>query len=204
MMIAIWFFQSCAVFALRIVVMLLGLPLVAIGIPFRREFPETRSPFTQFTSRGDWMLVRLPWWLRPWDNESDGLYGDKRGYWSNVRDGQHASFLSMWLWAAVRNPANYFSRNTIAIDVTKRGVVKLWGDDDVIEEPGHRNAQFLRSGNFYRLFVSWALPGRPDKAFMIDIGWKMKLEHNSLPADAPEKERLRGFTFTISPWKHLV
>ena len=71
---AIWLGQSLLIFSLRIVVMLFGLPLVALGIPFRRTYEETRAPFTQYP--GEWVLVRLPSWLKWWDNQYDGLHGD--------------------------------------------------------------------------------------------------------------------------------
>lgn len=206
----IWLSQSLAVFLLSLPVTLLGLPLVALGLPFRREFPETKTPFTQYP--GEWMLVRLPTWLKWWDNQYDGLLGDKRGWWDNdcqtLRSKPASHPYCMWLWAALRNPANYFSRNIVALDISRCTVTKLWGDDEVIEEPGYRCAQFLMATRddgkrFYRMFISWAIPGRPDKALMLDIGWKFKLKHSLMPKDTPDKDRLRGDVFVISPWKTL-
>lgn len=203
-----WIAHSLGMLLLNIPVTLLGLVLVAIGIPFRRTFPETAAPFTVWGEYGSWELVRLPSLLKWWDNQYDGLYGDKRGYWSDQRGGKHDSFLSMWLWAAVRNPANYFSRNVTVVDISRCVVTKVWGDDEVIEEPGYQCAQFLCATRddgkkFYRMFISWALPFRQDKALLLDIGYKFKLGHNSMSHDAPEKDRLRSDVFVVSPWKHL-
>lgn len=206
-----WLAHSVGSFLLNIPVILLGLPLVALGLKFKREFPETRQPFTQFTEQGEWMLVRLPSWLKWWDNPYDGFLGDKRGYWADqcAKSGRHfTDFKSMWLWGAVRNPANYFSRNVCCIDISRCTIEKVWGDDVVEEEPGLRQAQFLCATRddgkkYYRMFISYALPFKADKAFMLDIGYKFKLSHNGMPKDAPEKDRLRGDVFVISPWKHL-
>jgi hypothetical protein len=38
-------------------VTLIGLPLVAIGLPFRRSYPETMRPFSQYPEHGQWMLI---------------------------------------------------------------------------------------------------------------------------------------------------
>lgn len=198
-------------FLLSIPVKLLGIPLVALGLLFRRECWVTRKPFTQYP--GEWMMVRLPALLRWWDNLSDGFLGDKRGWWDNYcreHYGKPASaFFCMWMWGAFRNPANYFSRVVIGLDVSRCAIHKWAGDDTVIEEPGCRNWQVIVAvrddgARFPRFFMSLALPGRPDKALMIDIGWKIKLAHNGTPKDAPESERLKGLAFVVSPWKTLA
>lgn len=47
------------------------------------------------------------------------------------------SFLAMWIWAAVRNPANYWSRNITGCDVTGSTVDVLYGPDLIDEShPG--------------------------------------------------------------------
>lgn len=43
-------------------------------------------------------------WL--YGNDMDGYLGDKRGEWSDIRGGKEKSFLSMWLWSALRNKLN--------------------------------------------------------------------------------------------------
>ena len=58
-------------------VTLIGLPLVAIGLPFRRSYPETMRPFSQYPEHGQWMLVDLPPWLKPWIKlEDNGMAKD--------------------------------------------------------------------------------------------------------------------------------
>lgn len=207
----IWSLMKAFLLALAgLPVTLLGLLLVAVGLPFRRSYPETMRPFSQYPERGHWMLVDLPAWLKPWSNPFDGCLGDKRGWWANDRDGKHTSFWSMWLWMAVRNPANYWSRVITGVDVSRCKIERVYGNADVIvEEPGISNWHVLKATRddgkaFYRFWLVWAYPFRPDKSLNIDIGWKLKLEHNGTPKDAPLKERVVGSVFNPGPWKTLA
>ena len=191
-------------------IMLLGFLLVAVGLPFRKSYPETIKPFTQFPERGHWMLVDLPSWLKPWSNPFDGALGDKRGWWANERNGEQASLLSMWLWMAVRNPANYWNRVITGVDVSRCKIARVYGNaDEIIEEPGVSNWHVLKAtrddgATFYRLWIVWAYPFRPDKSLNIDLGWKLKLEDNGMSKDAPIKERIAGSVFTPGIWKALA
>lgn len=209
--VAVWATQSIGALLVGIPVKLLGLPLVALGLRFRREFPESEQPFEQYP--GKWTLVRLPAWLAPWDNRYDGFRGDRRGYWDNWnrinRSRGSDAFWAMWEWGAIRNPANHFSRNLIARDVSGCTLVRLAGNADVVTEtPGQFEWHFLHAAPlrglpFYRLFFVWPWPFKPDHAVMLDIGWKFKLAHAGMAADAAEKDRLRGFVFSPSLWKKL-
>lgn len=191
-------------------VTLLGLPLVAIGLRFRVDHPDTARPFTQFADRGSWRLVDLPGWLKPWTNQFDGALGDKRGWWANECDGEHESYWNMWRWMALRNPANYWSRVITGVDVSRCTIERVKGNaDTIIEEPGVSNWQVLKATRddgktFYRLWIVYAYPFRPDKSLNIDIGWKLKMEHNGTPKDAPIKNRVVGSVFNPGPWKTLA
>jgi len=209
-----WLFKSSLYFLIEIPLILLGLPLVAIGIPFR-DLPaiDGLRPFTdpRFLGRGYWARVRLPRWLLWWDNPFDGLWGDKRGWWDNEcrRHGRTCEHpLSMWLWAAIRNPANYFSRCIVGCDVSRCVIRKLAGHDVVSGDAGKREWQFLvatddRGRQYHRLFISWAWPFKPERSLLIDIGWKVKLSHNGTAPDAMEQDRYKGSVFTVSPWKDV-
>lgn len=186
-------------------VTLLGLVLVPIGLMFKRVM-SGRVPFTQYP--GEWELVRLPKWLLPWDNTFDGFLGDKRGWWSNEceKNGYSCrSLKAMWLWGAVRNPANYWSRVMTGIDVSKCVVHKVAGNCDLpSEKPGakewvHLVAHHENGRDYHRFFMSWSIS--TSHAVMIDIGWKVKLAHNGMSPDADIKDRIRGSVFTMSPWK---
>lgn len=202
-----WFLKSFLLALLGLPITLLGLPLVALGLLFKRVYPETTKPFTQYP--GNWTLVRLPQWLLPWDNLFDGFMGDKRGWWSNQRGGKADSFWAMWLWGATRNPANYWSRIMTGVDLSRCVITKISGVDEVLEEPGVKNWQFLVAirddgKKFHRFFLSWAFPWNDKLGLMIDIGWKVKLSHNGTLPTAPIKDRIRGSVFTINPIKKLT
>ena len=210
-----WLLKSFLLAIAQLPMKLLGFPLVALGLLFKQEYPETTKPFSdpQYAAGGDWTLVRLPKWLLWYDNQYDGFLGDKRGWWDNEcrKSGRTCrDFLSMWLWGAVRNPTNYFGRNVIAMDVSKTRVVKLSGNCDLpSEEPGKREWVHLCAygedgKEYHRFFMSWAYDRWPDHGVMIDIGYKIKLAHNGMPTDAPDKDKLRSPVFSPSPWKKLT
>lgn len=205
-----WFFQSTGVFLIGLPVTLLGLPLVALGILFRRDYPETLQPFTdpRYVDHGYWQLTRLPSWLLWWDNPYDGLYGDKRGWWANYcwehYGTEHDDFWSMWQWAAIRNPANYWSRIVTGCDVHQ---VELLAGQPVCDEdnPGWH---FLRAidakgRSFY--YLGFVFPWWFDKTHAVfgRFGWKLKMSHNWLPDNAPEQDRIRASVYRMSPWKAI-
>ena len=186
---------------------ILGLVVVLVALPFRTA-PVTPAQFTNYPSLGSWALVRLPKWALWWDNCFDGMWGDKRGWWANRCGGKHDSIKNMWLWAAVRNPSNYFSRVVCGVDVSCCVITKVAGRNHVSEAPGQREWQILKAVRadgvvFPRLFASIAITR--DHAFMIDIGWKVKLSHNGMSVrTAAPSDRCKGCVFTISPWKALI
>lgn len=183
-----------------------GLFVVAVMIPFRKTDESTRKPFTQH--EGEWVFTNIHGWF---GNPFDGLMGDKRGWfanWCREKGIEFPSFLSMYVWAAIRNPVNYWSRCVVGVDVSRCTIEKLWGDDVVIEEPGQGGAQYLRAicddGEIYdRLFIVLPYPFKKDRAFMLDIGWKIKLSHNGTAPDARPQDRFKGIVFTGSFWKGL-
>lgn len=203
-----WVLKSFLLALSLVPLKLLGMILIPIGLKFKQEYPETAKPFTQYPERGNWRLVRLPSWLKWFDNQYDGFLGDKRGWWANECDGKHETLKCMWLWGAVRNPTNYFNRSVISLDVSKCRIVKLAGNCDLpSEEPGMREwvhlCAFHESGKeYHRFFMSWAIIN--DHGIMIDIGYKIKLSQNGTPTDAPDKDRLRSPVFSPSPWKKLT
>ena len=188
-------------FLLKAPLIVLGLFIVPVMIPFRKteRFSLIESGWF-FTNFGGW-----------WGNPFDGLVGDKRMDFARECEAKGIkcpSFLSMYWWAAWRNTVNFWSRLVAGVDVSRCVITKLWGDDVVVEEPGQGGAQFLRAvrddGRIYdRLFIVWAYPFKQDKAFMIDLGWKIKLSHNGTLPDARPQDRFKGLVFTGSLWKGL-
>ena len=212
--ILLWAIKSLAVFLVGIPVTLLGLPIVALALLFRTEDPETEQQFTdpRFADQGKHRMVTLPAWALLWDNKFDGAWGDKRGWWNNYCLENYGkdcrSFRSMWQWLAIRNPANYWSRVLTGLDVSQCTIAKLAGDDEVDEEPGKWQWQFLLATRddgalFHRLFCVFPWWFDPTHAVMIDIGWKFKLKHSRMSPDADVKDRVRGSVFTPSFWKSL-
>lgn len=200
--------RAFLLFIVQIPLILIGLIVVAVMIPFRKTDEATRKTFTQYPEHGEWVFTNFGGW---WGNPCDGLIGDKRGWFANWCV-EHCidspSFLSMWIWAAIRNPINGWSRLVAGVDVSRCLIEKKHGQDVVSDSVGMTGWQYLVAyrddgKEFPRLYV--VIPWFFDKAHavMIDIGWKVKLSHNGTPKDAPLNDRMKGNVFTISPWKTL-
>ena len=202
------FLRSFLLALLGLPVSILGLGVVWFALPYRRTVGEAK-PFTQYPDLGNWQLVRLPSWALWWDNAFDGVYGDKRGWWANYCIPQYGSTFDsrkcMWYWTALRNPANYFSRNVCGIDVSTIRVEKVAGNIHDESVAPYRGWFLLRGTDgkriYPRLYMEFAIHG--NKGLMLDFGYKIKLSHNGTPADAPEKDRVKGIVFVVSPWKEL-
>ena len=115
---------------------------------------------------------------------------------------------SMPYWNGVRNPANWFGRHVKGIDVSECDIIKLAGQDVVEADQGFPGWQFLVAERadgklFHRFFLEAPWFFKPDRLFLIDIGWKIKLSHNNTPSDAEPQDKYKGSVFTISPWKSL-
>ena len=154
------------------------------------------------------MLVRLPTWLKWWDNPYDGLHGDKRGWWADYCGRTYATdvddFYSMWQWAAIRNPANYWSRI-----VTGRRVkqVTLLAGRYVVDEdnPGWHFLMALDDQGRTFYYLGFVFPWWFDKTHAVygRFGWKLKLSHNWLPEDAPDQDAVRASVYRVSFWKAI-
>ena len=196
-------------FALSIPMVLLGLPLVALGLLFRREYPETARPFTQYPADVLWTLVRLPGWLKPWDNAVDGFYGDRRGWWHAHAEFEGGSrrFANMWWWGATRNTADYWRRFMISCPVDECELVKLAGNADEVNANGRLSGwNFLlavhrKTGKrWYQLCV--VRPWSETRCFNVWLGWKFKLSHAGEHYGGEDAyKRFKGFEFLIHPWK---
>lgn len=209
-----WVLKSFLLAVSQLPMKALGLILVPIGLLFKVTYPETRQAFTDPRFTGEWELVRLPLWLKWYDNIYDGFLGDKRGWWDNWCKENYGkdcrSFKAMFQWGAVRNPTNYFGRSVISMDVSRCKVVKLAGNCDLpSEEAGtkewvHLVAYSDNGQEYHRFFLSWAFDKWPDHGIQIDVGYKIKLSHNGMSTDSPDKDKLRSPVFTLTPWKKLT
>ena len=198
------FLRALALNLLSWVVELLGLVVVWVALPAHRVIGLAQD-FSTYPQWGQWVLIRLPKWALWWDNAYDGMLGDKRGWWANDCKGEHYTRYNMWRWAALRNPANYFSRNVCGVDVSTLRIALVDGAG-MAESAPYRGWYLLKGmaagGKVYpRFYLEYALTDT--HGLMIDIGYKIKLSHNGTAPDAPEKDRIKGIVFTISPWKEL-
>ena len=187
---------------IKAILIIVGLIVVPMLLPIRKTDESTRLP-------SGWVFSNIWGWF---GNPFDGLYGDTRGDWITIcrmagRDPY--GYWSMWLWSALRNPVNAWSRLIAGCDVSRCEITKAWGDDLVLEEPGKGGIQYLVAtrddGKQYpRFFAVIPWLADPSHAVMLDIGWKVKLAHNGTSPDAKPSDRYKGLVFTASLWKKLA
>ena len=188
--------------------LLIGLPVVWFALPHARPVGEPRA-YTQYPELGHWELLRLPRWARWWDNAFDGMLGDKRGWWAKYclehYGRPNTDRYCMWRWAAMRNPANYFSRNIMGIDVSRCEIETVYYAGTVEASPW-RGLIVLKATHpsgfvFPRIYGEFELFN--GHGLMIDFGWKIKISHIDVTPDSPASDRIKGIVLTISPWKDL-
>lgn len=204
------FFKSTAYFIADIPVTLLGLPVVWFALPYRHCPPTFAQTYTQYPEHGSWRLERLPHWALLWDNCYDGMLGDKRGWWANYCLTEYkkpnTDRYCMWQWAAIRNPANYWSRVVCGVDVSRCTMTLLAGQEIVDEEhPGwHFMVATRDDGKEFHSF-EFVFPWFFDKSHAIygRFGWKVKMSHASTAPDAREQDRIKGHVYRASPWKEV-
>lgn len=180
---------------LRVVMIVAGLVVVPIALPFRKERDSYRMP----TWKG-WRLVCLPRWAWFWDNRRDGCLGDIHGKYHNVQRPEWTAgndYLMAWWWLAIRNPCNNFSRFTpfIAVDMRKNTAVTLYGQDVVKDRPGMEGWQFVKAGNWYYGFYLVKRMG--SRFFVIRMGHKMDVQDNGVQW-ADDTAPWKGFTFRFA------
>lgn len=208
MKIALAFLRSFGIFLLGIPVTLLGLPIVWIALKQREEYPDSCQAFTQYP--GKWWPVHLPRWAWLWDNAADGMLGDTRGWWDNYcrvnYDKPCTAHYSMWQWAAIRNPANNWSRILTGVDQSRCKIEMLAGsvEDPDDDTPGWNLLLATRDdGKLFPLFQGFLIyPFFRSKAFYWRFGWKVELGETFSP-DQKEVKRYKGSVFKFSPWKSV-
>ncbi len=184
--------QWTTIFVLRLILILLGLPIVAAAIPFRHlalSVSDNRP------------ILVLPAWAWLWSNDFDGLTGDKRGWWAdntpfglNVND-----WFSMWVWAAWRNPVNNLRRVPGLSCPVSECSIAYAGQALVEDRAGQAGWQLVtarrRSSRWYGFYLvhCWS----DTRAFVIRMGYKIK------PSHAGSDEEPKGATFKINPWKSI-
>lgn len=186
--------QWALLIAVRVILILLGLPIVALAIPFRVDGVSASDGRP---------IVNLPRWAWLWGNDFDGLSGDKRGWWADNTPFGWAvdSFAAMWWWAAIRNPVNNLRLVPGISCPVSECLITYSGSYAVEDKPGMSGWQFVtaqrvggrsRWCGFY-LVHQWS----DTRAFVIRIGYKIKPSHQG--GDEPAK----GMTFKLNPLKEI-
>lgn len=190
----------------------LGLVLQPVAILLAKEDRRQQAPFTQYPEHGVWYLRTAPKWLFPFGNERDGFLGDKRGWWANERDGKEESFLSQYLWSAIRNPCNNMRFMPISSCNVKESKIKLLaGQEFVKDKKGNEGWQFVRAIDknnipYYGFYYVKASKKNPTHGIVIRIGFKIEPRHQKEYSDAPDEKygaHFKGMTFRFSLFKDI-
>ena len=186
-----------ALFAGRLVVILLGIVAVPIGVLTTKEVESDRAH-----SWADWRLRKMHKVFQLWDNDRDGSMGDVRG---NYDDHQRPGFLkdsvylkAVW-WLAVRNPANNWSRfmKPSAVDVRALDIEKLAGDSVVVK--GAKTVwQFtLGRGETFNYYGFYMLIPTKNGYWNIRLGHKILEKHIGKDYSSDPQKAIKGFTIRV-------
>lgn len=178
--------------AVRVLAIIAGFVVVAVAIPFR----------VGGSSKSDGRpIINLPRWAWLWGNDYDGLLGDGRGWWAaNTPFGVPAtSFLAMYWWAAIRNPANNMRLLEAFSAPIVGSLITFKGKSVVEDKPGMGGWQLVTVENSGKRWYGFYLVHEwsSTRAFVIRLGFKVKPQHQG--ADEPRK----GLTFKCSPMKAI-
>lgn len=198
--------QWSLLFSVRVVLILLGLWVVPLALPFIHK-GSTWVPFTQ--APGNWCLIKLPAWAWIWSNDRDGALGDKRGWWHlNAPFGLGAHhWFSMFFWLALRNPANnmrftpWFGCPVAECDY------RYWGDENVEDRPGQGGRRFLLATHmqtgrrYYGFYGVWQWS--PTRAVVIQIGFKGEPKDWAEDYSIDPSRQWAGMTFEINLLKDI-
>lgn len=199
--------QWLLLFPARVGLILLGLLLVPLALPFRvRQGPSV--PFTQ--ASGTWQLVVLPAWAWLWSNDRDGALGDKRGWWHlNAPFGLGAyHWFSMFWWLALRNPANNMRFTPLFGCPVTECDYRYWGDERVEDRPGEGGRRLLlathrKTGRrYYGFYGVWQWSAT--RAVVIQIGFKGEPKDWAEDYTDDLSRQWAGSTFEINLFKDIL
>lgn len=183
--------------------------VVLIGMPFVKE---DKSRETEFTIHKSPDRIKkhydLPMFFKWFRNIEDGMTGDHRGwYWNTYCYPWVPDWMKMWWWSGWRNPANYIKRNILGVDVRNCNIVKVKGQDFVRDDFDNVGGQILRVDDLQGDTIHWAIYyvkrwGKSNRALVIQIGAKVKLEHNNVFYE-DEADYFKGVTFEFNPIKDI-
>lgn len=199
--------QWLLLFPVRVVLILVGLVVVPLAMPLLvTEGPPV--PFTQ--APGNWQFKRLPAWAWLWSNDRDGAVGDKRGWWHlNAPFGLGAYHpLSMFIWLALRNPANNMRFTSwLGCPITECDYI-YWGDQSVEDRPGEGGCRLLmathkRTGRrYYGFYGVWQLSA--ERAVVVQLGFKGEPKDWLEDYSKDPSRQWAGMTFEINLFKDIA
>jgi hypothetical protein len=182
--------QWIPMFILDTLLLITGLFVVAIAIPFRVKDKSV-------TTGED--IVNLPKWAWLWGNDVEGLLGTSLKTWKDQTPFKlpvdHP--VSMWAWAAVRNPSN----NARLIPYFSCPVAKCkfqyYGQEEVVDSLGFDGWQFVIGDDGKRKYYGFYLvrPWSATRSLVIRLGFKIKPFHKGIP---------KGVTFKVNLFKNVA
>lgn len=205
--------QWLGLVVLRLVLIVLGLPVVALAALF---------PVAGVSLSDGRPIVNLRRWAWLFGNDFDGLDGDKRNWWADNCDAlvlfgllpllrrlglpigslPVTSWLARWWWAALRNPVNNMRLLPVFSCPVGECLIEHLGAALVEDKPGQSGWQFVAArrpggrARWYGLYGVWQLTAT--RAFVLRLGFKIKPEHAQLAG-----EPAKGMTFKLNPWKSI-
>jgi len=200
--------QWLGLVVLRLVLIVLGLPVVGLAAPF---------PVAGVSLSDGRPIVNLRRWAWLFGNDFDGLDGDKRNWWADNCDAlvlfgllpllrrlglpigslPVTSWLARWWWAALRNPVNNMRLLPVFSCPVGECLIEHLGAALVEDKPGQAGWQFVAARRrWYGLYGVWQLTAT--RAFVLRLGFKIKPEHAQLAG-----EPAKGMTFKLNPWKSI-
>lgn len=160
--------QWLFLFVCNAVLMILGLLVVAVAIPFR-------VPGVSVSDGRP--IVNLPRWAWLFGNDYDGLLGDKRGWWAaNTPFGWAATaFGAMYTWAALRNPVNNMRQTSLFSCPVAECSITGYGQDEVKDSPGMGGWQFVIAKRGLRRWYGfyWVHQWSDTRALVVRMGYKI-------------------------------
>lgn len=180
--------------AIRLVMVVIGFFVVAVALPFRTYEPVTDPDKQAYPER---KIVHLPKWAWLWDNDAEGMMSWMDEWPEMCWNGKPDSFLSMWQWAAWRNPANNmrFVRG-LAVYLPEAHSFELWGKEHVADKDyvNGKGWQFVKCKGKYFTYYGFYWVG---EKYYCRLGHKFDPRHfkpDYLDATL-ERKHWKGMTF---------
>lgn len=176
---------------IRLLFIIAGLVVVPIALLFRTESEAARKPYPERK------IVHLPKWAWPWDNDAEGMMSWMDEWPQMCWNGKPDSFLSMFQWAAIRNPANNlrFVRG-MALYVPDIQEHNYWGDYSADDKYDTNKWSFVYAKGRYFPYYGFYWVG---EKYYFQFGHKIEAKHfkPDFVTNVPERKLWKGMTFRL-------